>query len=146
LGAPYWDSGARGLMTGITRGTRAAHIARATLDAIAHQIDDLVRAMSDDLGSPVGRMRVDGGAAANDLLMQFQSDLSNVVVERPAELESTARGAAMLAGLGVGLFATKAQAGNMSKAATVFTPRMDEPTRVRFRSDWADAVRRARSS
>ena len=146
LGAPYWDSGARGLITGITRGTRAAHLARATLEAIAHQVDDLVCAMADDLGSPVKRMRVDGGAAANDLLMEFQANLSNLTVERPAELESTARGAAMLAGLGVGLFRTPAEAAKMSKAAGVFRASMEGKARERLRAEWADAVRRARSS
>jgi glycerol kinase len=146
LGAPYWDAPARGLITGITRGTRAAHLARATLEAIAHQVDDLVRAMADDLHAPVSRMRVDGGAAANDLLMELQADLSNLTIERPAELESTARGAAMLAGLGVGLFATPDQAAAMSKPARVFRPTMDEPTRERFRQAWLDAVRRARSA
>jgi len=146
LGAPYWDAGARGLVTGITRGTTAAHLARATLEAIAHQVADLVGAMADDLGGPVRRMRVDGGAAANDLLMELQANLSNLVVERPAELESTARGAAMLAGLGAGLFATPAQAAGMSKATSVFRPTMDAPTRGKSRASWSDAVRRSRST
>jgi glycerol kinase len=146
LGAPYWDAGARGLMMGITRGTTAAHLARATLEAIAHQVTDLVGAMADDLGGPVRRMRVDGGAAANDLLMELQANLSNLVVERPAELESTARGAAMLAGLGVGLFATPAQTSGMSKATSVFRPTMDAPVRDKMRGAWTDAVRRARTS
>jgi glycerol kinase len=145
LGAPYWDAGARGLITGITRGTRAAHVARATLDAIAHQVDDLVCAMADDLGAPVKRMRVDGGAAANDLLMDFQANLSNLVVERPAELESTARGAAMLAGLGAGLFSSPAQAASMSKATGVFRPTMAAGDREQLRQEWKKAVQRARS-
>jgi glycerol kinase len=146
LGAPYWDAGARGIITGLTRGTTAAHLARATLEAIAHQVDDLVRAMADDLGVKVRRMRVDGGAAANDLLMQFQSDLSDVVVERPTELESTARGAAMLAGLGVGLFHKEEDAAGMSRAASAFRPTMETAARERLRRDWADAVSRSRSS
>jgi glycerol kinase len=146
LGAPYWDSGARGLVTGITRGTTRAHLARATIEAIAHQVADLVSAMVDDLGGPVGRMRVDGGAAANDLLMEFQANVSNLVVERPAELESTARGAAMLAGVGVGLFASAAQTAGMSKATKVFRANVDAATRDKWRASWADAVRRARSS
>ena len=145
LGAPYWDPGARGLITGLTRGSRAPHIARATLEAIAFQIDDSVRAMSDDLGRPVARMRVDGGAAANNLLMQMQADLSNLVVERPAELESTARGAAMLAGVGVGLLAAPEQAGRMSRATDCFVASGDEPAREALRRSWADAVRRAAS-
>ena len=146
LGAPYWDAGARGLIAGITRGTTAAHLARATLEAIAHQVSDLVGAMADDLGAPVRRMRVDGGAAANDLLMELQANLSNLVVERPGELESTARGAAMLAGLGVGLFATPAATAGMSKASSTFRPTMDAAARDGLRSSWADAVRRARSA
>jgi glycerol kinase len=145
LGAPHWDAGARGLVAGITRGTRAAHIARATLEAIAFQVDELVRAMSDDIGRPVARLRVDGGAAANDLLLALQADLSNLAVERPAELESTARGAAMLAGLGVGLFSAKEQTARMSPVAKAFAPTMDEETRRAKRGAWADAVRRARS-
>ena len=146
LGAPHWDAGARGLITGITRGTRAAHIARATLEAIAFQVDDLVRAMSDDLGRPVTRIRVDGGAAANDLLLQLQADLSSIAVQRPAELESTARGAAMLAGLGAGLFSTPAETAKMSRVATSFSPTMDEATRAARKAAWTDAVRRARST
>jgi glycerol kinase len=145
LGAPYWDAGARGLIAGITRGTTAAHLARATLEAIAHQVADLVGAMADDLGRPVRRMRVDGGAAANDLLMELQANLSDLVVERPAELESTARGAAMLAGLGVGLFATPAQTAGMSKATNVFRATIDAGARDKMRGAWGDAVRRARS-
>jgi glycerol kinase len=145
LGAPYWDAGARGLITGLTRGTKAAHLARATLEAIGHQVDDLVRAMAVDLGAKPRRMRVDGGAAANDLLMQFQADVSDIVVERPAELESTARGAAMLAGLGAGLFSSPEEAAGMSKAASFFRPTMAEATRADTRREWADAVRRARS-
>jgi glycerol kinase len=146
LGAPYWDAGARGLITGITRGTTAAHLARATLEAVAFEVDDLVRAMSDDLGRSVTRMRVDGGAAANGLMMQFQADISNLVVERPAELESTARGAAMLAGMGVGLFATPADAARMSRASDTFAAGMAEAEREKHRREWKDAVRRARSS
>ena len=145
LGAPYWDAGARGIVTGITRGTTAAHLARATLEAIAHQVADLVGAMADDLGSPVRRMRVDGGAAANDLLMELQANLSNLVVERPAELESTARGAAMLAGLGVGLFATPAETSGMSKATSTFRSTLDPSARDKMRGAWSAAVRRARS-
>src|SRR4029434_4319859 len=103
-GAPYWDPDARGLITGITRGTTRAHLARATLEAIAFQVNDVLKAMSDDVGAPIKRMRADGGAAANNLLLEFQSAISRVSVERPSELESTARGAAMLAGLGAGMF------------------------------------------
>jgi len=146
LGAPYWDSGARGLVTGITRGTTRAHLARATLEAIALQVDDVLAAMKKDLGRPIARLRVDGGAAANDLLMQRQSDFSAVSVERPTELESTARGAAMLAGLGVGLFRTMSEAAGMSRVDRVFDPRIDGTERLRIRATWEEAVGRARSS
>lgn len=145
LGAPYWDSGARGIITGITRGTTRAHIARATLDAIALQVDDLLQATAEDLGRRTLRMRVDGGAAANDLLMQLQADLSNLSVERPNELESTARGAAMLAGVGAGLFGSGREAAKMVKIERAFEVTMEESERRRRREAWQFAVRRARS-
>jgi glycerol kinase len=103
LGAPYWDPDARGLLCGITRGTTRAHVARATLDAIAHEVADLVEAMAADAGAAVPRMRVDGGASANALLLELQAALAGVRVARPRDVETTARGAAMLAALGVGL-------------------------------------------
>lgn len=146
LGAPYWDAGARGIITGITRGTTRAHIARATLEAIAMQVDDLLQAMAQDLGQPVVRMRVDGGAAANDLLMQLQADISKASVERPNELESTARGAAMLAGIGAGLFASGHEAAKMVRIERAFEVTMTEAERRLRREAWQDAVRRARST
>ncbi len=145
LGAPYWDPGARGLICGITRGTKAGHLARATLEGIALEVTDLLRAMSDDLGRPLGKMRVDGGAAANDLLMQYQADTAAIAIERPHELESTARGAAMLAGVGAGLFADAAEAARMSAAERTFRVEMSPAEREAHRARWADAVRRARS-
>lgn len=145
LGAPHWDSGARGSITGITRGTTRAHLARATLEGIAHQVDDLVRAMGRDLGEPLGRLRVDGGAAANNLLMQMQADLSGLVVERPSDLESTARGAALLAGLGVGLFDSLEGAMEMIRLERRFDVRLSESDRTRARQRWVDAVHRTRT-
>jgi len=145
LGAPYWDPGARGVIYGITRGTTAAHLARATLEGIALEVTDLLQAMSDDLGRPLAKMRVDGGAAANDLLMQYQADVASVVIERPAELESTARGAAMLAGVGAGLFATIREAAQMSAADRTFGVQMSDAERIGHRTRWSDAVRRSRS-
>jgi glycerol kinase len=142
LGAPHWDAEARGLVTGITRGTTKAHLARATLEAIAYQVDDLVRAMQKDSSQPLRRMRVDGGAAANDVLMQFQSDVSDLVVERPVELESTARGAAMLAGVGVGLFASGSEASQMAKIQKKFEPQMDAAVRSIRLAAWNDAIGR----
>lgn len=103
LGAPYWDPDARGLLCGLTRGTTRGHVARATLEAIANEVADLVEAMSADSGADVTRVRVDGGASANILLLEMQAALAGVRVERPRDVETTARGAAMLAALGVGL-------------------------------------------
>jgi glycerol kinase len=141
LGAPHWDPDARGAISGITRGTTAAHLARATLEGIAFQVADLLRCMRDDLGQPLKRMRVDGGAAANDLLMQFQADIAAIGVERPRELESTARGAAMLAGVGVGLFADIHAASRMSKAERTFEPKMSLNEREGRLGAWAHAVK-----
>jgi glycerol kinase len=145
LGAPYWDPGARGLITGLTRGSTAAHLARATLEGIALEVSDLLHATADDLGKPLRRMRVDGGAAANDLLMQLQADVADITIERPAELESTARGAAMLAGVGAGLFATVAGAAGMSRVDRSFRVEMSSNEREAHRARWADAIARARS-
>jgi len=146
LGAPHWDAHARGLITGITRGTTKAHIARAALEGIAFSVADLLSAQADDLGRPLAKLRVDGGAAANDLLMQFQADITGVTIERPAELESTARGAAMLAGVGVGLFKTPAEAARMAKVERTFGGRFTPAERERAVAGWQDAVRRARSA
>lgn len=142
LGAPYWDPAARGALLGLTRGTRAAHVARAVLEGIGFEVDDLVRAMADDLGRPLSKLRVDGGAAANELLMQFQADISEVTVERPAELQSTARGAAMLAGIGVGLLRDKEQAGRMAEAQRSFRCSMERSVREQHRARWVEAVQR----
>ena len=146
LGAPYWDPEARGLITGLTRGSTAAHVARATLEGIALEVGDLLRAMADDLGKPLSKMRVDGGAAANDLLIQFQADVADTFIERPAELESTARGAAMLAGVGAGLFRSVADAAGMSKVDRPFRVEMPADERAAHRRRWADAIARARST
>jgi glycerol kinase len=104
LGAPHWRPEARGVITGLTRGTTAAHLARAALEGIAFQCFEVLEAMQKDLGRPLAALKVDGGASANNLLMQFQADLLGVSLVRPAMLETTALGAACLAGLGVGLF------------------------------------------
>ncbi len=146
LGAPYWDPEARGVICGITRGTTTAHLARATLEGIALEVNDLLVAMADDLGTPLARMRVDGGAAANDLLIQFQADIGPITIERPMELESTARGAAMLAGVGVGLFRTLAEAAGMSRVDRTFQVTMSADDRAAHRRRWSDAVARTRST
>ena len=143
LGAPHWDPHARGIVSGITRGTTKAHLARAVLEGVAFEVADLLQAMRADLGTPLTKMRVDGGAAANDLLMQFQADVASVRIERPAELESTARGAAMLAGVGVGLFASQEEARAMSAAERTFEPTMPGEERDAHLARWAHAVRLA---
>jgi len=145
LGAPYWDQGARGLISGITRGTKSGHLARATLEGIAFQVNDLLRAMTIDAKRPIRRLRVDGGAAANDLLMQFQTDIAQVPIDRPAELESTGRGAAMLAGVGAGL-CTPDAARKMLHVTKTFEPTMTATERAKHASKWEDAVKRSRTS
>jgi glycerol kinase len=145
LGAPYWDAEARGLLCGLTRGTRPGHIARATLEAIAFQVDDLVRAFQADLGKPLRQLRVDGGAAANNLLLQLQADLSGLPVERPKDLETTARGAAMLAGIGVGIFPSPEAASGMIPSERRFDGTIGMAERAVERERWANAIRRARS-
>src|SRR6185436_6771136 len=121
-------------------------VARATLEGIALEVTDLLGAMADDLGKPLAKMRVDGGAAANDLLIQFQADVSAIGIERPGELESTARGAAMLAGVGVGLFRTVAEAAGMSRVDRLFHVTMPLEQRDAHHRKWADAVARARGA
>ena len=142
LGAPHWDPEARGQISGITRGTTLAHLVRATLEGIGYQVDDLLQAIGRDLGHPLTRLRVDGGASSNDILMQFQSDISEVPIERPEVLESTARGAAMLAGLGVGLFSSPHQAAQMIRIEKSFKVRMETADRRSRRQQWHHAVRR----
>jgi glycerol kinase len=141
LGAPHWRTEARGLIAGITRGTTRAHIARAALEAIALQNVDLVQAMQEDAGVAISSLRVDGGAAANDLLMQLQADLLGVQIFRPEMVESTALGAAKLAALGVGM--PPVDAGRATAKMRIFTPSMAEATRTELRERWAIAVARA---
>jgi glycerol kinase len=145
LGAPHWDADARGLICGITRGTTRAHLARATLEAIAYSVNDVMEAMQADLGRPLERLRVDGGAAANDLLMEVQSGVSAITVERPQDLESTARGAAMLAGLGAGIYSSGNEAAKIVKLDRAFPATMKSAERASRLSAWRDAVGRART-
>ena len=147
LGAPYWDPEARGLITGITRGTSAAHIARATLEGVAFQITDLARAMLDDAkrGVSMTRLRVDGGASQNELLMQFQSDLLDVEIDRPTHIETTALGAAYLAGLATRVFASPDAIRGAHKLDKTWKPRMSSDERTRHLARWREAVSRARS-
>ncbi len=143
LGAPHWDPNARGALVGLTRGTTRAHIARAVLEGIAFSVDDLLGAMAKDAKRTLSSLKVDGGAARNDLLMQFQANLSDVVVERPTELESTARGAAMLAAIGAKLVDGDGAAA-LWKRDRSFRPEFAAETRASKRERWARAVAAAR--
>jgi glycerol kinase len=143
LGAPYWDMYARGTIVGLTRGTSAAHLVRAALEAIAYQSRDVLDAMRAEAGVAVPALRVDGGAAANDFLCQFQADVLDLPVLRPAVIETTALGAAFLAGVGAGLWPVEAVAGRVAIERT-FTPSMDAATRARGYEGWQRAVERAR--
>ncbi|MDC0668929.1 glycerol kinase GlpK [Nannocystis radixulma] len=140
LGAPYWRPHARGLISGITRGTTRAHIARAALEGIALQIADLLRAMSADIGAPLKALKVDGGAAANDLLMQLQADLLGVPIARPTMLEATALGAVFLAGLGVGVWSDTTALAAAWQQDRAFTPNPPSTALATLRSNWERAV------
>ena len=148
LGAPHWDPGARGTITGITRGTTAAHLARATLEGIAFEVRDLLVAMAQDAKRSLSVLRVDGGAAANDLLMQFQADVAEVTAERPTDVESTGRGAAMLAGIGAGLFPSLESVSRMMKVDRRFESAKGveaNEKRAAHLQRWDEALRRTRS-
>ena len=142
LGAPYWDSNARGSIIGITRGTTKAHIARAALEGIALQVYDIVSAMNEDLGSPISELKVDGGASANNLLMQLQSDLINADVIRPKVLESTALGAAFLAGLQVGYWSSIDNLKSLVQVDRTFSPDMNDSEKTAMIKGWHKAVGR----
>lgn len=142
LGAPHWNPEARGVLWGITRGTNRAHVARAALEGIAFQNCDILEAMEADLGRPLEMLRVDGGAAANDLLMQFQADMLNTVVSRPEMLETTALGAALLAGLGAGIFTDLEAVRAAWKEERRFTPDKSEADRSAARALWAEGLAR----
>jgi glycerol kinase len=141
LGAPYWDMYARGAVFGLTRGTSKAHLIRATIESLAYQTADVLKAMEEDAGMDLQSLKVDGGAAANNLLMQFQADILNCEVERPRVIETTASGAAFLAGMAVGLF-SKENIQSARKIDTIFYPKMAEAERVRLLKGWKKAVRR----
>lgn len=140
LGAPYWNQYARGTITGITRGFTRAQLIRATLESIACQTYDICRAMESDAGVELTRLRVDGGASANDLLMQFQSDLLGAEVLRPACIETTALGAAYLAGLAVGYWKDTADIKQNRQTGRVFLPEMQETTRAKLLKGWNRAL------
>ncbi|HTO45644.1 MAG TPA: glycerol kinase GlpK [Burkholderiales bacterium] len=144
LGAPHWDAYARGTIVGLTQASTAAHLARATLESIAYQTADVLEAMQADSSIALKELRVDGGAARSDLLMQFQADVLGVPVVRPVLLESTALGAAYLAGLGVGYWQDGAEIDAQWRPERVFEPRMMEGERERLKARWRRAVVRAK--
>ncbi len=144
LGAPYWDPDARGTVVGINRGTQRAHFARAALESIAYQSAALVDAMAADTGRPVTGMRVDGGASANDFLMQFQADILDVPVIRPRHTETTALGAAMLAGLATGFWTDPNALSDLNPPERTFEPSMPKEKRDALLHRWRHAVRTAR--
>jgi glycerol kinase len=145
LGAPYWDMGARGAVVGLTRGATRAHIVRATLESLAYQTRDVVDVMNRDSGIPIQELRVDGGASANNFLMQFQADLLGIPIDRPAMVEATAMGSALLAGLGVGLFKDVEILHGFRHREHRFLPRMPAAERECLYAGWKSAVERVRT-
>lgn len=145
LGAPHWDSDARALLCGMSRGTTKAHIARAALEAIAFQVSDVLSAMQSDIAQPLKELRVDGGASSNDMLMQFQADILNVPVLRPKMLESTAWGAAAMAGLKAGVFTSFSDIAESWQLERAFEPNMSEDQRSYHLAQWQNALKRAKS-
>ena len=146
LGAPWWDQYARGTIVGISRGTTTAHIARAALEGIAFQTMDITAAMSRDAGLPLRELKVDGGASRNNLLMQFQADILGTRVIRPRVVETTALGAAYLAGLAVGYWSSVEQIRKQWHVDRIFEPTWDETAIAKARDGWEDAVKRTLSS
>lgn len=143
LGAPYWDPYARGTLVGLTRGTGRAHIVRATLESLAYQTADVLEAMQNDAGVPLRLLRVDGGACANNFLMEFQADIIGVPIVRPQCVETTALGAAYLAGLAVGYWDSREEIRRNAAIDRQFQPNMPEEQRTPLRQDWKRAVERA---
>jgi glycerol kinase len=145
LGAPYWDMYARGAILGITRGTRREHIVRATLESIAYQSRDVLEIMAVNARIGIEKLRVDGGGAANDVLMQFQADILGVTIERPVITETTALGAAYLAGLATGYWRNQEELSSRWRVGARFEPKMDAEKREHLYSGWKRAVKRVLS-
>jgi glycerol kinase len=143
LGAPHWNAAARGLITGLTLGATRAHLVRATLEAIAYQTRELVDAMQADSGESLKELRVDGGAAQNDFLMQFQADMLGCRIVRPQDTETTALGAAYLAGLATGVWKDTAEVEQFWRADKIFEPQMDATRREELFAGWKQAVAKA---
>ncbi len=145
LGAPYWDMDARGVIVGLTRGANVYHIIRAALESIAYQSHDVINSMQEDTGRRLTSLKVDGGASANDFLMQFQSDISDVEVIRPSLTEATAQGAAFLAGLAVGFFKDRSELTSIVRERTSFVPSINENERNELLAGWKNAIRSCRA-
>jgi glycerol kinase len=145
LGAPYWDMYARGCIIGITRGTKRYHIIRAAEESIAYQSRDLLEAMERDTGTKLSELKVDGGASRDAFLMQFQADIARAVIQRPLIRETTALGAAYLAGLAVGIWKDLDEIRSRWKCDILFTPRMEEEERKTLLAGWHKAVERSRA-
>ena len=146
LGAPHWDPDARGLISGLTRGASAAHLARATLEAMALQNVDILRAMERDLGRRLGELKVDGGAAANNLLLQLQADYLGRTIVRPKVIETTVAGACFLAGLGVGIWRDTDALAKVWRADQTFPSRMGTSPRRKRLASWQQAINRAKAT
>ncbi len=142
LGAPYWDMNARGIITGISRGVNRNHIVRAALEGIAFQVHDLLDSISKDLDGNISVLQVDGGAVANNFLMQFQADILQINIDRPENIESTALGAGMLAGLGAGFWKNPAELKSVRKTDQIFIPTMSDDKRTELLSNWKLAIRK----
>jgi len=145
LGAPYWDADARGAIYGLTRGVGRTHLVRAALESLAYQVYDLVSAMVTDAGRSISILKVDGGASNNNFLMQFQSDILQLPLARPENTESTALGAAYLAGLSTGFWESLDELRSLRTHDVLFTPCMPLEARNRFLDGWAEALRRTRT-
>ena len=143
LGAPYWDPYARGTIVGLTRGTKKEHFIRAALESIAYQTNDVLKAMQEDSGITLKALKVDGGACANNFLMQFQSDILDVQVDRPEVIETTALGAAYLAGLAVGYWKDQEEISKNWALSRSFKPKMAEENRTELLKGWHKAVGRS---
>ena len=141
MGAPYWDSYARGTIVGVTRGCKKEHFIRATLESIAYQAYDVIAAMEEDAGVKMTHLKVDGGASANNMLIKFQADIAGIRAERPKCIETTALGAAYLAGLAVGYWSSKDEIRKNWNLGRTFEPTMEETERAKLLKGWHRAVR-----
>ena len=143
LGTPHWDPEARGSIHGLTRGSNRGHLARAALESIAYQCDDVLRLIAEESGKKFTSVRSDGGGSSNNMLMQFQADISEVLIERSSSLETTSLGAAYLAGLGIGFWESQNQIERLWEPRGFFSPNMDPSHRTLLRHYWLKAVERS---